>query len=105
MVTQFLEDLENGVTYTIKYGEDDGNIPSLTCNTDSTLISKLVTCRVDTVVDGNVNSGYFFLGASDAIPHDASAEEMESAIEKMSALVTFKCHKYLVMVRMVSLGP
>eukprot|EP00957_Ditylum_brightwellii_P200115 15255823-Ditylum_brightwellii.AAC.1 len=41
-------------------------------------------------MDGNINSGYFFLGASDVIPHDASTEEMESAIEKMSVLVTFK---------------
>ena len=78
-VTQSLETANNGVTFTITYGNDDGNVPLVVCNY-LPVPSTLAGCEGHVVIDGNTIGGSFYLGSSDPIPHDASASEMESAI-------------------------
>jgi len=45
-VTQSLETSNNGLKFTIPYGNNDGNVPLLICNQSPTLTS-LVSCRTD----------------------------------------------------------
>jgi hypothetical protein len=78
-VTQSLETANNGITFTITYGTDDGNVPLFVCN-HVPEVSTLVNCQANTVMDGNVIGGSFYLDSSDPIAHDATADEMEDAI-------------------------
>eukprot|EP00970_Alexandrium_tamarense_P009994 scaffold1976_cov187-Alexandrium_tamarense.AAC.23 len=80
--TQSIETLDNGLTFTITYGSDDGNVPTVVCNH----VASLVGCNAKTVMDGNVISGSFYLDSSDPIPHDATAEAMKLAIEAISGV-------------------
>jgi len=74
---------KGSVTYTLTFGDSDGDLEELVCNLDSQLLSASGTCDISTIMDGNMISGYFYLGSSDAISHDATATEMETAIEKI----------------------
>mmetsp|Transcript_4643 Transcript_4643/g.10507 ORF Transcript_4643/g.10507 Transcript_4643/m.10507 type:complete len:341 (-) Transcript_4643:247-1269(-) len=84
-VTQSLETSENGLTFTITYGNNDGDVPLLVCNQSPTLIS-LVACETSTVMDGNEIRGSFYLESSDPIPYNASPSEMESALSGVSGI-------------------
>lgn len=81
LVAQSLKDEEDGVTYTIAFDEYDGNIPGLVCNADKTLSNIPASCMASTIMDGNSITGYFFLGPSEPLSHDASAKEVEEALE------------------------
>jgi hypothetical protein len=83
-VAESLETSTNGLTFTVTYGNVDGNVPLLACNQPQT--TSLVSCQTSTVMDANEIRGYFYLESSDAIPHDASPSEMESAISKVPGL-------------------
>lgn len=74
---------EGSITYTLTFGDSDGDLEELVCNLDSQLLSSSGSCGVGTIMDGNTISGYFYLGSSDAISYDATAEDMEIAIEKI----------------------
>jgi len=80
-VAESLETSMNGLTFTITYGNEDGNLPLLVCNQPQT--TSLVSCQTSTVMDANEIQGNFYLESSDAIPHDASPSELESAISKI----------------------
>lgn len=80
-VAESLETAMNGMTFTITYGNEDGNLPLLVCNQPET--TSLVSCKTSTVMDANEIRGNFYLESSDAIPHDASPSELESAISKV----------------------
>ena len=86
MVAQSLEDDGSGVTYTLTFGEGNGNVASLVCNGDEALASIPASCMAQTVMDGNVLSGYFYVGPSEPIPYDASAQHVEAVIEGMSGI-------------------
>ena len=83
-VAESLETSTNGLTFTITYGNEDGNVPLLVCNQPQT--SSLVSCQTSTVMDANEILGNFYLESSDAIPHDASPSEMESAISNIHGI-------------------
>ena len=72
---------EGSITYTMTFGDEDGDLDELVCNSNSEFVAFNGHCQVNTIMDGNVISGNFYLGSSVAISHDASAEEMEAAIE------------------------
>jgi hypothetical protein len=78
-VSQSLEDSEQGVSYTVVFGEDDGNVNELVCNYYAPLSVSGAVCKSSTVMQGNVLSGYFYLGSSNPIPCNASAIEMKEA--------------------------
>ena len=78
-VTQSLATANNGVTFTITYGNEDGDVPLVVCNF-LPITSTLAACEGHVVIDGNTIGGSFYLGSSDPIPHDASESEMEKAI-------------------------
>ena len=82
-VTQSLETSSNGLTFTITYGNDDGNIPLLVCNQS---LASMVSCHTGTVMDANEIRGNFYLESSDPIPYDATPSEMESAISSISGV-------------------
>ncbi|KAL3761394.1 hypothetical protein ACHAW5_005766 [Stephanodiscus triporus] len=84
-VTQSLETSENGLTFTITYGDDDGNVPLLVCNQSPSLTS-LVSCDTITVMDGNEIGGSFYLDSSDPIPYNASPSEIEAALSGVSGI-------------------
>ena len=87
LVAQSLEDDEKGVTYTLTFGEDNGNVPGLVCNGDEDLLLlETATCTAQTVMDGNALGGYFYVDSSEPIPHDASAAQVEAAIEGMNGI-------------------
>uniref|UniRef100_A0A7S4I964 Fibronectin type-III domain-containing protein n=1 Tax=Odontella aurita TaxID=265563 RepID=A0A7S4I964_9STRA len=95
-VVQSLEDDESAVTFTVTYGKDDGDISRLICNPDQALSNLHSTCIASTVVDGNVLGGYFFLGSSGSISHDASAGDVELAIEGISGIGDISVTRSLV---------
>ncbi len=78
-VTQSLVTSKNGLTFTITYGNDDGDVPLVICN-QSPQWKLLVACDTGTVTDGNEIRGVFYLGSSAPIPHDASPLEMSIAL-------------------------
>ena len=80
-IAESLETRTNGLTFTVTYGNEDGNVPLLVCNHPET--STLVSCQTTTVMDANEIQGNFYLESSDAIPHDASSSQMEAAISKL----------------------
>eukprot|EP00984_Skeletonema_dohrnii_P023836 scaffold12938_cov128-Skeletonema_dohrnii-CCMP3373.AAC.1 len=80
-VAESLETSTNGLTFTVTYGNEDGNVPLFVCNQPHT--TSLVSCQTSTVMDANELRGNFYLDSSDAIPHDASPSEMQSAISKV----------------------
>lgn len=82
-VTSSLEDYESGVTYTIKFDQSDGDLPSLVCNVDSEMKLMSTSCIVHNILDGNELSGSFFLNSSSAIAFDASADEMKMKMEQL----------------------
>ena len=87
LVAQSLEDDEKGVTYTLTFGEDNGNVPGLVCNGDEDLLLlETATCTAQTVMDGNALGGYFYVDSSEPIPHDASAAQVEAAIEGINGI-------------------
>ena len=87
LVAQSLEDDESGVTYTLTFGEDNGNVAGLVCNGDENLtLLGTTTCTGQTVMDGNALSGYFFVDSSEPIQYDASAAQMEAAIEGINGI-------------------
>lgn len=87
LVAQSLEDDERGVTYTLTLGEDNGNVPGLVCNGDNDLLLlETATCTAQTVMDGNALGGYFYIDSSEPIPHDASATQVEAAIEGINGI-------------------
>lgn len=77
-VTQSLVTSDNGLTFTITYGNDDGDVPLLVCN--QPLPTVFVACYTSTVTDGNEIRGNFYLDSSAPIRHDASPLEMETAL-------------------------
>ena len=84
-VTQSIETDENDITFTITYGNDDGNVPLFICNHSPSLTS-LAGCETSTVMDGNELRGNFYLGSSDPIPYNASPSEMELALSGVSGI-------------------
>ncbi|KAL7440180.1 hypothetical protein ACHAXH_004154 [Discostella pseudostelligera] len=78
-VTQSLVTSENGLTFTVSYGSDDGDLPLVICN-QSPLMTSLVACDSSTVTDGNEIRGSFYLESSAPIIHDASPLEMGTAL-------------------------
>jgi len=86
-VTQSLETSDNGLTFTITYGGDDGDVSLLVCNQSPSLTS-LIACDTSTVMDGNEIRGSFYLESSDPIPYDASPAEMEEALRGVSGIGT-----------------
>ncbi|KAL7542723.1 hypothetical protein ACHAXR_012023, partial [Thalassiosira sp. AJA248-18] len=84
-VTQSLETSDNGLTFTITYGNDDGDVPLFVCNQSPSLTS-LVACQTSTVMDGNEIRGSFYLESSDPIPYNASPSEMEVALGGVSGV-------------------
>ncbi|KAL9190302.1 hypothetical protein ACHAXT_007513 [Thalassiosira profunda] len=82
--TQSLETSDNGLTFTLTYGEDDGDVPLLVCNSPS--LTSLVACDTSTVMDGNEIRGNFYLESSDPIPFDASPAEVEAALAGVSGI-------------------
>jgi len=79
-VTQSLETTENELAFTITYGQNDGDVPSLVCNHSFQSASSTI-CTAKTVMDGNEIRGSFYIESSGPIPHDASPTVLEAAIE------------------------
>jgi len=85
-ISQSLNVYQHGTTYTLTYGENDGDIPDLVCNVDSLMSISQSTCTARTVMDGNTISGHFYLGASNSIPFDATAGKMKEIIENIAGI-------------------
>ena len=79
LVAPSLESSNNGVTFTITYGSDDGNVPLFVCN-HLPATSTLTSYEASTVMCGNAIGGNFYVGASDPIAHYATEYDMEDAI-------------------------
>ena len=92
-ITRSLEDDEFGMTYTVKFDESDGDVPNLACNLCKALSDISVSCQTATVLDGNVISGHFYVGSSDAISFDASAQDMQDALETTADIGSVKVHR------------
>jgi len=84
-VTQSLETSGNGLTFTITYGNNDGDVHLLVCN-QSPALTSLVSCNTSTVMDGNEIRGSFYLDSSDPIPYNASPLEMKAALSGVSGI-------------------
>jgi hypothetical protein len=71
------------ITYTLTFDPERGDLDELVCNPNAEFIDSGGSCSIDTVSDGNTISGYFYLGSSGPIHHDASAIEMKNELEKI----------------------
>ena len=77
---------EGIITYTMTFGSDNGDLDELVCNSNSDFSLWNGHCQVNTIMDGNVISGNFYLGTSEAISHNASAEDMELALASIPGI-------------------
>jgi hypothetical protein len=83
---QSLETRDGSITYTLTFGDSDGDLPALVCNQDLVMSTSDLICYTSTVMNGNMIGGYFYLDSSEAIPFDASASVMKSSIEKIRGM-------------------
>lgn len=79
-IAQSLVTSENGLTITVTYGNDDGDMPLIICNQPPPMTTLSMTCYTITVTDGNEIRGSFYLESSAPISHDASPLEMGIAL-------------------------
>ena len=82
-ISKSLEDKDLGVTYTVRFDDRDGDTFQLVCNTDEVLELSSISCFTTTVSDGNEVSGVFYINTSDAVPFDASAQELKDVLERL----------------------
>ena len=81
-VTTATSEEGQGSSLTVTFGDNDGDLPELVCNVDSTFSAVAgAACVVTTVVDGNVLGGYFSLDSSGVIPHNADEAAVKAAVE------------------------
>ena len=81
-VASSLEIGENGLTFSLSFGQNDGNIPLFVCNHSP---ASLFSCGTSTVMDGNELGGSFYLFAGSLwstgpIAFNASPSDVESAL-------------------------
>jgi len=86
IVISSIESDDGDVTYTITYGENDGNLSDLVCNINFLLVESGITCNAQTVMDSNFISGYYYLGGSKAIAFNAEEEEVKTAVESIAGI-------------------
>ncbi|KAH7469287.1 Titin [Phytophthora ramorum] len=87
LVTRSLVDDQGGCTWTVAFEESEGNLPQFICAVDANFKAGTV-CKTDTLTDGNVLSGSFFIGASSPIPFNADAAQIENELEAMGDINT-----------------
>jgi hypothetical protein len=86
----------NGMSITVTFNDGDGDLPQMVCNVDAAFAAVSgATCGTNTVADGNVLSGFFTLGTSGSISHDASAADVKTAIEAMAGVTTVDVSRVL----------
>ncbi|RHY35451.1 hypothetical protein DYB32_000104 [Aphanomyces invadans] len=86
-VSRSLQDSRGGYKWTVVFDQRDGDVPLFICGTDATFQAVAGSkCSVESIIDGNVLSGSFMLGASDPIPFDADETTMANALQDMSWL-------------------
>lgn len=76
-----LSDDRNGYQYTVLFAESMGNVPSMVAGMSPALQGVNGFSSHVTVTDGNFIGGYFLIGTSKLLSSDASAEEVEVALE------------------------
>jgi hypothetical protein len=72
--------------YTINFGENFGNMDELLCNPNREMVLSSIQCTVNTIVDGNMISGYFYVGSSMLLSYNATAKQMEEAINSIAGI-------------------
>ncbi|KAL4108379.1 hypothetical protein PRIC1_000096 [Phytophthora ramorum] len=87
LVTRSLVDDQGGCIWTVAFEESEGNLPQFICAVDANFKAGTV-CKTDTLTDGNVLSGSFFIGASSPIPFNADAAQIENELEAMGDINT-----------------
>ncbi|KAH7469291.1 Titin [Phytophthora ramorum] len=87
LVTRSLVDDQGGCIWTVAFEESEGNLPQFICAVDANFKAGTV-CKTDTLTDGNVLSGSFFIGASSPIPFNADAAQIENELEAMGNINT-----------------
>ncbi|RHY19567.1 hypothetical protein DYB25_000036 [Aphanomyces astaci] len=86
-VSRSLQDNQGGFKWTIVFDQEDGNVPLFICGSDAAFQAVVGSqCSVESVIDGNVLSGSFMLGASDPIPFNADETTMANALQQLSWL-------------------
>lgn len=71
------------ITYTLTFDPDYGDLDELVCNENRQFRDSGGSCAVETISNGNTISGYFYLGSSGPIHHDATAMEMKNELERI----------------------
>jgi len=79
-------DDQDGLTWTLTFGANDGDVPQLACNVDTVFPERTARCEATTMVDGNTLGGTFLLSGSKAFAFDVSAADMASELASLDGL-------------------
>lgn len=77
-----------GFFYTIVFDQFMGDVPTMACGVDSTLSGIGGSCAPSTIIDGNYLRGYFIVQSSSILSADATATEMQTALNSAMGLGT-----------------
>merc|ERR1711871_1793145 len=79
-----IADDQGGITWTMVFGESMGNVEQFICSYESGVSASGFACSDNTVIEGNYIGGYFVVGTSALIAADATASQMQTALESLT---------------------
>jgi hypothetical protein len=79
-------DDQDGLSWTLTYASNDGNVPQVACGVDDEYPSNTAYCEVRTIVGGNTLGGSFILDGSTAFDFDVSTTEMAAELSTLDGL-------------------